>query len=73
MATAIFTGLMLRPVYKNLIYFMIIWSLVVAYSRIYLGLHYPLDIICGLTFGVLAGTLFFTIFKRLSARFVQIE
>ena len=44
-----------------------------AYSRIYLGLHYPLDIICGLTFGVLAGTLFFTIFKRLSARFVQIE
>jgi len=73
MATAIFTGLMLRPVYKNLICFMIIWSLVVAYSRIYLGLHYPLDIICGLTFGVLAGTLFFTIFKRLSARFVQIE
>ena len=73
MATAIFTGLMLRPVYKNLIYFMIIWSLTVAYSRIYLGLHYPLDIICGLTFGAFAGTLFFNIFKRLSARFVQVE
>jgi undecaprenyl-diphosphatase len=73
MATAIFTGLMLRPVYKNLIYMMIVWSVVVAYSRIYLGLHYPLDILCGLTFGVFAGYLFFSIFKRLSARFVKIQ
>ena len=73
MATAIFTGLMLRPVYKNLIYIMMVWSIVVAYSRIYLGLHYPLDILCGLTFGVFAGYLFFRIFKRLNARFVKIQ
>ena len=73
MATAIFTGLMLRPFYKNLIYFMIVWSIVVAYSRIYLGLHYPLDIVCGLTFGVLAGYLFYIIFKRLNARFVKVQ
>jgi undecaprenyl-diphosphatase len=73
MATAIFTGLMLRPIYKNLIYFMIAWSVIVAYSRIYLGLHYPLDILCGLSFGVLAGYLFFTIFKRLNARFVKVQ
>jgi len=64
---------MLRPVYKNLIYFMIVWSIIVAYSRIYLGLHYPLDIACGLTFGVLAGYLFYTIFKRLNARFVKVQ
>lgn len=72
MATAIFTGLMLRPVYKNLIYFMIVWSVVVAYSRIYLGLHYPLDILCGLTFGVLGGYLFYGIFTRLQTRFVKV-
>ena len=72
MATAIFTGLMLRPVYKNLVYFMIIWSVVVAYSRIYLGLHYPLDIMCGLIFGVLAGYLFYNIFTRLQVRFVKV-
>ena len=73
MATAIFTGLMLRPVYKKLIYIMIMWSIVVAYSRIYLGLHYPLDIVCGLSFGVLAGYLFYTIFNRLNARFVKVQ
>jgi len=73
MATAIFTGLMLRPLYKNLIYFMIVWSIVVAYSRIYLGLHYPLDIVCGLTFGVLSGYLFYNVFKRLRTLFVKVQ
>ena len=73
MATAIFTGLMLRPVYKNLIYYMIVWSIVVAYSRIYLGLHYPLDIVCGLAFGVLSGYLFYTVFKRLRMLFVKVQ
>ena len=73
MATAIFTGLMLRPLYKNLIYFMIVWSIVVAYSRIYLGLHYPLDILCGLTFGAVAGYLFYKVFKRLRTLFVKVQ
>ena len=73
MATAIFTGLMLRPVYKNVIYYMIVWSIVVAYSRIYLGLHYPLDILCGLTFGALAGYLFYNVFKRLQTLFVKVQ
>ena len=73
MATAIFTGLMLRPFYKNLIYFMIVWSVVVAYSRIYLGLHYPLDIICGLTFGAVAGYLFYKVFKRLQTFFLKAQ
>ena len=73
MATAIFTGLMLRPIYKNLIYFMIVWSIVVAYSRIYLGLHYPLDILCGLTFGAVAGYLFYKVFKRLRTLFVKVQ
>jgi len=73
MATAIFTGLMLRPVYKKVIYYLIVWSILVAYSRIYLGLHYPLDIVCGLTFGVFSGYLFYSIFKRLQARFVKVQ
>ena len=72
MATAIFTGLMLRPVYKKVIYYMIVWSVVVAYSRIYLGLHYPLDILCGLSFGAFAGYLFYNIFTRLQTRFVKV-
>jgi undecaprenyl-diphosphatase len=33
----------------------ILWALVVGYSRIYLGVHYPGDMICGLLLGALIG------------------
>ncbi len=71
MAVAIFGGLLLKPYYKKLIYVLIIVSLIVAYSRIYLGVHYPLDIVCGLTFGAFSGFLFYKISLFLLNRFVK--
>ncbi len=32
-----------------------IWAVVVSYSRIYMGVHFPGDVICGAIFGVLIG------------------
>lgn len=73
MGAAIFAGLTLRPFYKNLIFMMISWSLVVAFSRIYVGVHYPLDILCGLTFGAFSGFIFYKLAKYLLKRFVKAD
>lgn len=57
MAVATFLYLIFK---KEIKYFwlLFLWPLIFAYSRIYLGLHYPLDIIsgylCGLTLGCIA-------------------
>ncbi|NAS14125.1 phosphatase PAP2 family protein [Poritiphilus flavus] len=44
-----------------------IWAAVFAYSRIYVGVHYLLDIICGLGFGLLMAFLFYRIYNRFIA------
>ncbi|MFY0714051.1 phosphatase PAP2 family protein [Seonamhaeicola sp. NFXS20] len=70
MAAAVFAGLLLRPYYKNAIFILLFWSAVVAYSRIYVGVHYPTDIICGLTFGAISGFIFYKLSKYLLKRYV---
>jgi undecaprenyl-diphosphatase len=71
MAAAVFGGLVLRPYYKNLIFILLFWSFIVAYSRIYVGVHYPIDILCGMTFGALTGFGFYKLNKHLLKRFTS--
>ncbi|MFV0564511.1 MAG: phosphatase PAP2 family protein [Flavobacteriaceae bacterium] len=70
MAAAIFAGLMLKPYYKNLIFILIAWSLIVAYSRVYVGVHYPLDLLCGLIFGAISGFAFYKLAQYAIKRYV---
>jgi undecaprenyl-diphosphatase len=71
MAAAVFGGLILRPYFKQLIFLLLFWSFLVAYSRIYVGVHYPLDIICGMAFGAISGFMFYKLYGLLSQRFLQ--
>ena len=56
MAVAFFLFKVLKP-YLKYMGFIFLWPLVFAYSRIYLGLHYPLDIFCGYIWGILMALL----------------
>jgi undecaprenyl-diphosphatase len=43
---------------------MISWALLVSYSRIYLGVHYPGDVLIGGIWGALCGWLVFLLFRQ---------
>ncbi len=45
-----------------------VWAVLVSYSRIYLGVHYPGDILCGALLGVLVGWLCARLFAFFNAR-----
>lgn len=67
-AIAAFMGLLLRPVHRYAVPALLLWALVVSYSRIYLGVHYPGDVLVGALFGAAVGVIFFGIFSRLWLR-----
>lgn len=50
--------LILKKYYKYT-YLLFLFPLIFAYSRIYLGLHYPVDILCGYLFGGFSGVVFY--------------
>lgn len=68
MAATVFIVLIMRKYYKfaGLLFF---FPLVFAYSRIYLGLHFPMDILTGYTFGILGGFLFYNIYKLVAKKY----
>ena len=42
------------------------WAALVSYSRIYLGAHYPGDVLVGGIYGLTLGIIFFGIFRRIA-------
>jgi len=71
MATAVFMGLLLKHRYKYLPFFLLFWAFLVGYSRIYVGVHYPLDVFTGMFFGSIIGWVFYRLQLILQRRFVN--
>ena len=66
-------------VYLNLIFFnklkgfgwMFLWAAVISFTRIYVGVHYPLDVFIGALVGLLSGWLAWFILKKLRKGYVR--
>lgn len=52
---AAFVFITLKPVIKNWGYLFFLWAATISFSQVYVGVHYPLDILSGAILGILIG------------------
>ncbi|MBC7847304.1 MAG: phosphatase PAP2 family protein [Flavobacterium sp.] len=71
MAVATFLYLIFKKDFKYF-WLLFLWPLIFAYSRIYLGLHYPLDIICGYLCGAILGLLMFKLYQKAQKKYFTV-
>jgi undecaprenyl-diphosphatase len=71
MASMFFLFMILKKFYKYA-FLVFIFPLIFAYSRIYLGLHFPIDILAGYVFGLFYSFLFYKLYKFLQRKYPQL-
>ena len=65
-ALTTFLSFLLRSAYRYLPFVLIVWSSIATYSRIYIGVHYPSDIIVGIMYGFLVGFFIYFLYTKIS-------
>lgn len=63
MSLAVFFSLLIRS--KMLTITLVIWSLINCWTRLYLGVHYPSDILCGMIIGIIVGILVYLLYYKI--------
>lgn len=62
MAVATFFSILLKEKFRHVGILLLVWAILVAYSRIYIGVHFPFDVFSGMVIGLLFGWLFAKLF-----------
>lgn len=70
---ATFVGFLLKYKFKWMLPVMLTWAGLVSYSRIYLGVHYPGDIIVGGIVGFLIGLLLVAILRLILKKYPKLQ
>lgn len=49
--------------------FALLWAALICYAQVYVGVHYPVDVLAGAAFGALVGWLYGLLFNRLYLKY----
>ena len=68
-ALATFMFLILPPRYRWFKLLLLLWAAIVSYSRIYLGVHYPGDVLAGAALGMSIAWIFEKLYQKILQRY----
>ncbi len=71
MTIAVFFSLLLKTKYPKGIILLLVWALGMGYSRIYVGVHYPGDVISGFAFGIFSGSIFYKLYAIITTKWLK--
>lgn len=52
---ATFIFFTLKPLFKNYNYLFLCWAGIISYAQVYVGVHYPMDVLAGAILGIFIG------------------
>ena len=61
---AMFLFISLNPSFKKYTWLFFVWAAMIAYAQVYVGVHYPVDVLAGAMIGLMVGKLNGNIFKK---------
>ena len=61
---AMFIFMTLQPLFKKYTYLFFLWAGLISYGQIYVGVHYPLDVLAGSLIGLTLGYTFSKLYLR---------
>lgn len=63
-ALAVFIGLIFYNRMKWFMYVLVVWAAVICYAQVYVGYHYPADVICGGIIGIIPPMILYHYLKK---------
>jgi len=73
MAIAVLFFNLLKPKHPKAIYALLVWAILMGYSRIYVGVHYPGDVLSGFTFGAISGLIFYKLYAIATTKWLNFK
>lgn len=63
---AMFVFISLQPLFKKWGYLFFFWAATISYAQVYVGVHYPIDVLCGGILGCAIGYFTGTLFNKIT-------